>query len=165
MKLVEYVEMMLKNFRYINGVIERLKIELEDFEEETLDETMESLNSRQSQDNDKVQSSCITDRTHLIAMIYRGVNSKTNRYGKKQLAALIRANEKELNKIKRCVESLKPSLYYVINGLYIEGLSWSALGDEMLLSRNAIAYRRKKGIELIVEMLALDAPSSLNMVI
>lgn len=145
----EYIEYLLKNFKSIENDLKQMKIELEHYEVEKPEETIEAM-SLYSKGGEKIGSGCsICDDTARVAMIYRSVNERINSENKERLKKQIASGEIELKKLRTAIDGLPEDMKNVIEDLYIRRLKWDQIAMRRYISNNTINRYRKKGIEEI----------------
>ena len=149
----EYATYLLKNFDELKMGIANLKFEFNNFEDEELSETIQSLTFRNALDNDKVQTSNIMDITASITENYIQENSRVNTLGKSELALLIKTNERELNRLEHCVSTLPEQLSAIIQGLYFDKKTWDQICYDEMIARTTLQKRRDNAINMITKMI------------
>lgn len=146
---VQYVEYLLKNYHSLHSDMEQMKIELEHYEIETVDETIEGMCLGRADSPGEGHGSGISDNTARVAMMFRNVNYRINLENKKRLERQILSGEIELRKLDTAICCLPEDTRHVIEDLYIKRLKWDQISMTRYISNNTINRHRKKGIEEI----------------
>lgn len=142
----DYVEYLLKNYHSIVNDLEQMKIELEHYQVETIDETIEAMSLAKGISREE---SIVRDDTARVAMVFRNVNRRINQDNKKRLERQISSGEIELKKLHAAIDRLPEDTKNVIEDLYINRLKWDQIAMRRFISNNTINRHRKKGIEEI----------------
>lgn len=118
---------------------------------ESMDETIEGMVFKTCQE-EKVQSSRVSDKTASIALGYREENEKINLKQQRDLERIIKGNEMELLKIEKAIETLSSNERKVIEGIYLKTQSRRLLCSQLFISENTLNRYRKKGVEQLVRV-------------
>lgn len=118
---------------------------------ESMDETIEGMVFKTCQE-EKVQSSSISDKTASIALGYREENEKINLKQQRDLERIIKGNEMELLKVEKAIETLSSNERKVIEGIYLKTQSRRLLCSQLFISENTLNRYRKKGVEQLVKV-------------
>lgn len=118
---------------------------------ESMDETIEGMVFKTCQE-EKVQSSNISDKTASIALGYREENEKINLKQQRDLERIIKGNEMELLKVEKAIETLSSNERKVIEGIYLKTQSRRLLCSQLFISENTLNRYRKKGVEQLVKV-------------
>lgn len=154
METKEYVEYLLKNYNEILKDIEQLKFEYENFKDIEMDEVIESLNFSSSNE-ERIQTSSISDKTCKIALIYNEAAKRMNKESRKEIYKMIKATEFEITRLNYCIDRLESQIKEVIKKVFIEKLSWSDVCKKCAISEKTLNKYRKKGIDEIITMFNL----------
>lgn len=146
-----YVEYLLKNYHQIKREIEMLKPLLNQDIYESMEETIEGMVFKTSQE-EKVQSTKVSDKTASIALTYRQENERENLKEKRDLEKVIKGNERELLQLEQVIETLSSQYNKVIKGIYIKRQSRKQLCSQLFISENTLNRYRKKGVEEMVRV-------------
>ena len=142
----EYVEYLLKNYHGIKRDTEQLKLELEYFQGEEEDETIQGMMMNARELESSIHKGGVSDATSRIALIYREANHRINTTTKKQIERLIRINELEIKKLDMAIQALEERTRRIMIDLYINRLSWNQICMKHYISPNTLNRYRKKGI-------------------
>lgn len=145
----EYAEYLLKNYHSILNDLEQMKIELEHYEVETIEETIEGMSFSNYSYGLKDGTKNLGDNTARVAMVFRNVNERINMENKKRLERQIISGEIEIKKLRKSIDCLQEDTKNVIEDLYIKRLKWDQIAMRRYISNNTINRHRKKGIEEI----------------
>lgn len=118
---------------------------------ESMDETIEGMVFKTCQE-EKVQSSNISDKTASIALGYREENEKINLKQQRDLERIIKGNEMELLKVEKAIETLSSNERKVIEGIYLKTQNRKLLCSQLFISENTLNRYRKKGVEQLVKV-------------
>lgn len=145
---VEYVEYLLKNYHSIQNDLEQMRIELEHYEVESIDETIEAMSLGRNFDH-VGRGSGLCDNTARVAMIFRNVNERVNQENKVRIEKQLLSGEIELRKLIQAINCLQEDTKNVIEDLYIKRLKWDQIAMRRYICNNTINRHRKKGIKEI----------------
>ncbi|MBQ9624802.1 MAG: hypothetical protein IJR47_01715 [Clostridia bacterium] len=148
----EYIEYLLKNYHRILNDLEQMRIELEHYEIESVDETIEGM----SLNGAREEGIAFKDDTPRVAMVFRNVNKRINAENKRRILKQIAAGEIEFKKLRTAIECLPEETRNVIEDLYIKRLKWDMISMTRYISNNTINRHRKKGIDEITRAFFLS---------
>jgi len=150
----EYVEYLLKNHNEILQDIEQLKFEYEIFKKIETYEVIESLNFS-SNNEDRIQTSNVSDKTCKIALIYNEVAKRMNKESREEIYKMMKATEFEMARLSYCIERLEPQIKGILIDVFIEKIQWKGICVKYSISVKTLSKYRKKGIEEIIGMFDL----------
>ncbi len=146
---IRYVEYLLKNYKKIKNEIEQMKLELEYYNLESVEDTIKALSYPSPCSTGFGSESVITDKTSSVALVFRNVNDRINRQSKDVLNNYILTTEIELKKLEKAINFLDEDTRHIIEDLYISRLKWEQITLRRYISSNTINRHRKKGIREI----------------
>lgn len=151
METKSYVEYLLKNYHQIKREIDMLTPLVKAPREESLEETIEGMVFKTFQE-EKVQSSKVSDKTANLALNYRHENERINLKMQQDLEKILRGNELELLKLERAIATLNSVQRKVIEGIYLKRQPRRLLCSQLFISENTLNRYRKKGVEQLVKV-------------
>ena len=149
MDRVFYIEYLLKNYHHFMRNINQLKLELEYYEYEQKETTIESI-ALKPISADKIRAKGnISDSTGNIALIYREVNNRLNETSKKDLSHAIKISEMEMNKLLSAIDELDGNIGDVVKDLYIGRRTWDQICNKYFITPSTLNRYRKRAINEI----------------
>ena len=145
MDRVCYIEYLLKNYHHFMRDINQLKLELEYYEYEQKETTIEALTLR-PKTPDKVYTKGKSDSTGNIAMIYKEVNSRLNEASKKDLIHIVKISEMEMNKLLCAIDALDKNIGDVLKDLYLGRRTWDQICNKYYITPSTLNRYRKRAI-------------------
>ena len=132
---------------YQQMVMERICLEnqIRNFQGITEEEMIDSLYFPLP-DDDRVQTSGISDKTARIAISYREKMDRINKEWQAHLEKMHSVLSEELVFFESAVLSLSGILPGLIADMVIKGLTWDDLANKYHISRTMVAKNRKKAI-------------------
>jgi len=132
---------------YQQMVMERICLEnqIRNFKGITEEEMIDSLYFPQP-DDDRVQTSGISDKTARIAISYREKMDRINKEWQAHLEKKHSVLLEELFFFESAVFSLSGILPDLISDMVVKGLTWDDLADKYHISRTMVAKNRKRAI-------------------
>jgi len=149
MDRVSYIEYLLKNYHRFMRDINQLKLELEYYEYEQKDKTIEAMALRPINSESMRAKGRISDSTGNIALIYREVNNRLNETSKKDLAHIVKISEMEMKKLTAAIDGLDNNISEVIKELYIGRRTWDQICNKYYITPSTLNRYRKRAINEI----------------
>lgn len=144
-----YIEYLLKNYHRFMRDINQLKLELEYYEYEKNDKTIEGMVLRPaSGENTRIKGK-ISDSTGNIALIYREVSSRLNETSKRDLSHIVRISEMEMKKLIVAIDALDENISNVVKDLYISRRTWDQICNKYYITPSTLNRYRKRAISEI----------------
>ena len=141
---------------YQQMVMERICLEnqIRNFKGITEEEMIDSLYFPQP-DDDRVQTSGISDKTARIAISYREKMDRINKEWQAHLEKKHSVLLEELVFFESAVFSLSGILPDLISDMVVKGLTWDDLADKYHISRTMVAKNRKRAIRELESLYAI----------
>ena len=141
---------------YQQMVMERICLEnqIRNFKGITEEEMIDSLYFPQP-DDDRVQTSGISDKTARIAISYREKMDRINKEWQAHLEKKHSVLLEELVFFESAVFSLSGILPDLISDMVIKGLTWDDLAGKYHISRTMVAKNRKRAIRELETLYAI----------
>jgi len=150
MDRVCYIEYLLKNYHRFMRDINQLKLELEFFEYEQKERTIESM-ALKPRTQECTGTKGTADSTGHIALIYREVNSRLNQTSKRDLAHIVKISEMEMKKLLVAIDALDKNIGDVLKDLYIGRRTWDQICNKYFITPSTLNRYRKRAIGEIAE--------------
>lgn len=122
-----------------------LRNQLRNFKGVTEQEIIESMTFSTPQD-DRVQSSAVSDKTATIGISYRERTDRINRDWIEHLVISLAELEEELDFFRAALASLPADLAPFMHDLVIERMTWDCLEAKYHISRYTVSKYRKQAI-------------------
>ena len=148
------VEKIMRDYRLM--VRERICLEnqIRNFQGITEEEMIDSLHFSQS-DEERVQASCVSDKTARIAVSYREKMNKINKEWQAHLEKKLIVITEEMDFFESAVFSLSGNLPEFVSDMVIKGLTWDDLAVKYHISRTMVAKNRKRAIRELETLYAI----------
>ena len=150
----ERAERMIQD--YPGLVMERdcLRHQLQNFQGVTEQDVIDSMNYSSPED-ERVQTSSITDKTASIAAIFRDRAYRLNRDWIDHLTVKLLALEEEIGFFHSALRSLPPELAPLMWDLAVERMTWDNVERKYHFCRATIGKYRKKAISELDSLYAI----------
>lgn len=149
MDRVCYIEYLLKNYHRFIRDINQLKLELEYYEVEPKNKTIEAMVLSPKKDEETRAKNRKSDSTGNIALIYREVNNRLNETSKKDLTYIIKISEMEMKKLNIAIDALDKNISDVIKELYMARRTWDQICNKYYITPSTLNRYRKRAINEI----------------
>lgn len=153
MNTLDYVENLLKNYHDLKRQIEHFQDLTMLSKNESICETIQSLNFKDLSLQERGRSPWKGDPTGNIALVYEQINERINTIGQEQLKARIAALQFQVEVIDKTVAALQDEYREIIEGIYIKKISRRELCRRFFISENTLHRRRKKALAAMAELL------------
>lgn len=144
----EYVEKLIREYPMMLQHRDFLKRQIENYQPITVEDVIDSMTFSRP-DGERVQTGRTSDKTCSIAMYCR---DKVNRMNEEVIRDWVKEYDQldeEISFLENCIRKLPSYLAEVISELVLERVSWDEAEQNIGVSRNTIAKRRKEAIQLI----------------
>lgn len=151
------VESLLKNYNEIQRHLDRLNFEIERFSGLDYEQVIETMNYA-APEEERVQSSSISDKSGRLALSYKEYTNKLNA-DVVALALEYYTQKDELDVLDYCINLLDPKLSEIITDMFVNKMTWDEMSYKYHVSRTMLSKYRKKGINSIASLFQLKRVS------
>lgn len=152
----KYVEYLLKNYHSLKRDLNVLKIQLEQYEREDLDETILGMALKTKDFKEGKTGNSRSDSTGNIAITYESVNKKEFLETKNRIKRIILAGDTEILKLETALNSIDKLACKVLMDIYIHKLTWEVVCKREYISNNTLSRYKKIGLDNLAAAFAIE---------
>lgn len=147
----EKIEKLFQDYPKMKAELERLNIEIRDFQGITPEEAIESMHFAQPE-GERVQKSDVSDSTGRIALSYRAHTEHINREWLGHLIQKRALLTDELRVFESSIRTLNPLYAAIVEDMVLGQMRWDDLEQKYHVCRMSLSRYRKRAV---AEMAAL----------
>lgn len=148
-------ETMMKEYKSMKLEQKVLEMQLSRFEGMTEDDVISMMTFSHRDDEERVQTSTLSDKTAKSAINYRKVMTGENDEWYDFLIKKYAKLSEELSFFEDCVSRLSGDLPGIITDMLTEGVTWEEIAAKHHISRRTVGNYRRAAIKEIDAMYAL----------
>lgn len=148
-------ETMMREYKSMKQEKMVLEMQLSRFEGMTEDDVISMMTFSHRDEEDRVQTSTLSDKTAKSAMNYRQVMARENDEWFDFLIKKYTKLSEELAFFEECVARLSGNLPGIITDMLTEGITWDMISTKYHVSRRSVGNYRKMAVKEMDAMYAL----------